>query len=55
MWIFTIKGGKPTPLGVGWIAQNLSNIKQNRFRHEPNAIANSFNGMIGSKSLNETD
>ena len=27
----------------------------NRFRHEPNAIANSFNGMIDSKSLNETD
>ena len=26
-----------------------------RFRHEPNAIVNSFNGMIGSKSLNETD
>ena len=29
--------------------------KINRFRHEPNAIVNSFNGMIGSKSLNETD
>ena len=29
--------------------------RYNRFRHEPNAIVNSFNGMIGSKSLNETD
>lgn len=27
----------------------------NRFRHEPNAIVNSFKGMIGSKSLNEID
>ena len=27
----------------------------NRFRHEPNAIVNSFIGMIDSKSLNEID
>ena len=32
---------------------NIINI--NRFRHEPNTIVNSFVGMIGSKSLNETD
>lgn len=33
--------------------QNKKRI--NRFRHEPNAIVNSFNGMICSKSLNEAD
>ena len=34
---------------------NILNSNTNRFRHEPNTIVNSFIGMFGSKSLNETD
>ena len=39
---------KPTPKGVGWIAQN------NRFWHEPYAIANGYRSIFGSESLIET-
>ena len=38
---------KPTPLGVGWIAQ------YNRFWHEPDTIVNGYRGIFGSESLIE--
>ena len=37
---------KPTPLGVGW---------NKRFWHEPYTIANGYNGIFDSESLNEVD
>ena len=48
---------KPTPLGVGWIAQNKNNVYVeyiNRFWHEPYAIANGYKGIFDSESLIET-
>ena len=41
--------GKPTPLGVGWIAQKNNNW----FRHEPYTTVNGHNGVFGSESLIE--
>ena len=45
----TKMSGKPTPLGVGWIAQKNNNW----FRHEPYTTDNGHNGVFGSESLIE--
>ena len=62
---FTMSCGKPTPLGVGWIALYLKDnskavlqFKENtkkRFWNEPYTNVNVLGGEFVSESLEETD